>query len=81
MKIRTHSQSDIVELEDGSRWRIFPGDIDVTLGWTPEADLTPIKVDDQISSHLLQSDAGSVRAIAADQHWSEWHVKSVLRGG
>jgi hypothetical protein len=81
MKILSHSQSDIVELEDGSRWRIFPGDIDITLGWTPEADLTPIKVGDQISSHVLESRSGSVRAIAADQNWSEWHVKSILKDG
>jgi hypothetical protein len=33
MKIRSHSESHIVELEDGTQWRIFPGDIDVTLGW------------------------------------------------
>jgi hypothetical protein len=27
MKIPSHSESHIVELEDGSQWRIFPGDI------------------------------------------------------
>lgn len=36
MRILSHSESHIVELEDGSRWQIFPGDLDVTLGWTPE---------------------------------------------
>jgi hypothetical protein len=51
MKIRSHSESHIVELEDGSQWRIFPGDIDVTLGWAPETDLTPLKVHDEIGSH------------------------------
>ena len=31
MKIRSHAESHIVELEDGSRWRIFPGDLDAAL--------------------------------------------------
>ena len=26
MRIRSHSESHIVELDDGSRWQIFPGD-------------------------------------------------------
>ena len=35
MKIRSHSHSEshIVLLEDGSRWQIFPGDLDLTLDW------------------------------------------------
>ena len=28
MKIKSHSESHIVELDDGSRWQIFPGDLD-----------------------------------------------------
>src|ERR1700722_3449651 len=35
MKIRTHSENHIVELDDGSRWQIFPGDLDLTLSWKP----------------------------------------------
>jgi hypothetical protein len=31
MKIKSHSESHIVELDDSSRWQIFPGDLDVTL--------------------------------------------------
>jgi hypothetical protein len=27
MKIKSHSESHIVELDDGSRWQIFPGDL------------------------------------------------------
>ena len=30
MKIKTRSESYLVELDDGSAWNIFPGDIDVT---------------------------------------------------
>jgi hypothetical protein len=31
MKIHRHPESHLVELEDGSKWQIFPGDLDVTL--------------------------------------------------
>lgn len=30
MKIRAHTESHIVELDDGSRWQVFPGDLDLT---------------------------------------------------
>jgi hypothetical protein len=39
MKIRSHSESHVVELDDGFKWQIFPSDLDMTLGWTPEIDL------------------------------------------
>jgi len=40
MKFRSHSESHIVELEDGSQWQVFPSDLDLTLAWKPETDLT-----------------------------------------
>jgi hypothetical protein len=48
MKIRSHAESHIVELDDGSRWQIFPGDIDLTLNWKPETGLTVVAVDEQV---------------------------------
>jgi hypothetical protein len=39
MKIRAHTESHIVELDDGSRWQVFPGDLDLTLAWKPEASV------------------------------------------
>jgi hypothetical protein len=81
MKIRSHSESHIVEFEDGSRWQIFPGDMDVTIGWTPEADITLMKVDDEIGSHVLVSDNGLVRAIPIGETWHLQEAKSVLRDG
>jgi hypothetical protein len=53
MKIRSHSESHIVELDDGSRWQIFPGDRDLTLNWKPETDLAVVRIDDEVSSHAL----------------------------
>jgi hypothetical protein len=58
MKIRSHAESHIVELEDGSWWRIFPGDLDATLDWTPDAELNVVTVDDEVSSRALVSEAG-----------------------
>ena len=50
MKIRSRSESHIVELEDGSRWQIFPSDLDLTLAWTPDTDLTVVAWDDEVES-------------------------------
>ena len=33
MQIKKHDKSHIVKLEDGSSWRIWPGDIALTLRW------------------------------------------------
>ncbi|MBR1092645.1 hypothetical protein JQ621_34810 [Bradyrhizobium manausense] len=78
MKIIAHPESHIVDLEDGSRWRIFPGDLDVTLGWKPETDLTVILIDDDVASHALLSDSGPVRVISGDQIWPGPEVKEKL---
>jgi hypothetical protein len=45
MKIRSHSESYIVELDDGSRWRIFAGDLDLTLNWQPETEIVVMPAD------------------------------------
>ena len=42
MKIKSHSESHIVELDDGSRWQIFPGDLDLTLNGKSETYLTVV---------------------------------------
>ena len=52
MKITKHSESHLVELSDGSKWQIFPGDIDVTLNWQPDTDLELVRIEDEVSSVL-----------------------------
>lgn len=79
MMIRSHSESHIVELEDGSRWQIFPGDLDVTLDWTPEVDLMVLEVDDDIGSHVLISHSGRVRVIRVGESWRVQEARSILR--
>ena len=58
MRIRSHSESHIVEPDDGSRWQIFPGDLDLTLGWKPETELSVVPSDDEVSSHALIGGGG-----------------------
>ena len=63
MKITAHSESHIVELDDGTKWQIFPGDLDVTLHWKPETDVKLVRIDDDISPQALisEGDDGRVR--------------------
>jgi hypothetical protein len=83
MKIRAHSESHLVELDDGSRWRIFPGDLDVTLNWRPDTELKLVRIGDEASSHALVSlsDNSSVRVLAADESWPVEEVKDKLSEG
>ncbi|MGY3698885.1 hypothetical protein HAP41_0000049700 (plasmid) [Bradyrhizobium barranii subsp. apii] len=81
MKIRSHSESHIVELDDGSRWKIFPGDLDLTLNWKPETEIVVMPADDDLSSHLLVGGDAKVRAIAEGESWSAGEVKAVLKEG
>jgi hypothetical protein len=81
MRIRSHAESHIVELDDGSRWRIFPGDLNVTLDWTPETELSAVTIDDEVSSHALTGAGAKVRVIPADASWPVREVKSILKDG
>jgi hypothetical protein len=83
MKIRAHFESHIVELDDGSTWRIYPGDIDVTLDWQPADELKLVRIDNDASSHALisSSDNSRVRVLPTDQQWSVRDVKSRLGEG
>ena len=83
MKIRRHSESHLVEMDDGSRWRIFPGNIDVTLNWQPDDDLKLVLIDDEASSHALvsASDNSSVRVLSVNEDWSAMDVKNILSEG
>jgi hypothetical protein len=83
MKIRAHSESHFVELDDGSQWQIFPGDLDLTLGWKPETDLSCERTEDAVASHVLvnASDRSRVRVIAAGERWPAAEVKKQLRDG
>jgi hypothetical protein len=82
VRIVSHSESHIVELTDGSVWQIFPGDIDLTLGWLPTTELHLFEINDELASHgLVNCDDGScVRVHPWDERWPEAKVKYLLRG-
>jgi hypothetical protein len=81
MKIRSHSESHTVELDDGSRWQIFPGDLDLTLDWQPETDLIVMPSDDEIGSHMLVGGGVKLHVIGSEENWALREVKSVLKDG
>jgi hypothetical protein len=80
MKIRKHSESHLVELDDGSRWRIFPGDLDVTLNWQPDVELKVVRIPDEISSHSLVSgsDNSRVRVLPEGEDWPIEQMRDIL---
>ncbi|AMA58039.1 hypothetical protein [Bradyrhizobium sp. CCGE-LA001] len=83
MKIHAHAESRVVELDDGSQWQIFPGDLATTLSWKPETDLHLEPSRDHVSSHVLvnAADRTRVRVIAAGEGWPDGEVKNALKGG
>jgi hypothetical protein len=83
MKISRHSESHLVELDDGSQWQIFPGDLDVTLSWRPDTDLKLVHIEDEVSSHALISadDNSSVRVLPVGESWPVREVRQILKEG
>src|SRR5204863_3947540 len=83
MLIKKHDKSDIVELDDGSLWRIWPGDIALTLNWLPTTDLLVSDIGDEFCSHTLidQADGSRVRVIEASEDWPVEHVRRSMREG
>src|SRR6266702_6355067 len=81
-RIKSHAKSYIVELTDGSKWRIWPGDLATTLGWTPDAEIETLPIEDEFCSHVLvdQSGGSRVRAIEASNDWPVEETAQVLEG-
>ena len=57
MRIIKHEKSYIVELSDGSMWRIWPADMADTLQWLPTTGIDVNNIDDGIYSHALTNRA------------------------
>nr|WP_218626168.1 hypothetical protein [Bradyrhizobium sp. dw_78] len=70
-------------MDDGSTWRVFPGDLDVTLNWRPETDLKLVHIDDDVSSHALlnNGDNSRVRVLPTSEKWPVKEVKAMLKNG
>ena len=83
MQIEKHDRSHIVKLEDGSSWRIWPGDIALTLGWSPTTVLEVLEINDEFCSHTLidKTDGSRVRVIEASKAWPAQQVRQSLKKG
>jgi hypothetical protein len=83
MRIEQHDKSHIVELENGSRWQIWPGDIATTLQWLPTTELQISAISDELCSHaLIDQEGGSrVRVIEASAEWPVAEVRQSLKEG
>src|SRR5215510_16311834 len=83
MQIEKHDKSHIVKLEDGSSWRIWPGDIALTLAWSPTTVLEVSQIDDEFCSHALidKSNGSRVRAIEASKDWPVQQVRQSFKKG
>ena len=83
MLIKKHDKIGIVELEDGSLWRIWPGDIALTLNWLPTTDLRVSEIDDEFCSHALidQTEGSRVRVIEGSEGWPVEQVRGSMKKG
>ena len=80
MRIKKHERSYIVELEDGSAWRIWPGDLVIPLLWMPSTRLTVSEIDDEYCTHALidRIHGTCVRVMEAAADWSPQEVAGSL---
>jgi hypothetical protein len=71
MLIKRHNKSYIVELSDGSNWRIWPGDLAATLDWGPTTNIDVVEIRDDISTYaLVDRESGSrVHVIGSNACW------------
>jgi len=71
MQITKHDRSHLVELRDGSAWRIWPGDIPKALQRLPTTEIDVADIDDEICSHALidRSSGSRVRVISVSAQW------------
>lgn len=83
LSIKRHETSDVVELSDGSTWRIWPADVAATLAWSPRTTLKVVEVDHMLCSHALVSQADGIKVKAKDgkDPWPARPVRQALAQG
>ena len=79
MRIKKREKSHIVELEDGSTWRIWPGDIAATWQWTPSSRIVVSEIDDPYCTHALTSGTRA-RIIEAAAAFAPEQIEASLIG-
>jgi hypothetical protein len=82
MRVKSHEKSHIVELEDGSAWRIWPRDLAIPLLWMPSTRLTVSEIDDDCCTHALvdRTHGTSVRVIDAAAAWAPEKIEASFAG-
>ena len=80
MRIRKHEKSYIVELEDDSAWRIWPGDLATSLHWMPSTRFEVSEIDDECCTHALidRTTRTSVRVIEAAAAFAPEQIEASL---
>jgi hypothetical protein len=83
LRIERHDKSHVVELSDGTVWRVWPGDVSMTLQWVTTTELILSETEDEFCSHVLvsQTDKSRVRVIDASKDWPVEQVREFLKGG
>ena len=81
MRIKKHEKSYIVELEDGSIWRIWPADLAMILHWVPSNRLAILEIDDEHWTHVLidRFQGTCIRVIEA-AGWAPQEIETSLVG-
>ncbi len=77
-RIARHDTSDVVQLSDGSGWRIWPADVATTLQWFPTTELEIEPAQDEFCSHVLVNRADGSRVRVIDER-SSWPPEQVQR--
>jgi len=80
MRINKHEKSYIVELEDGSEWRIWPGDLAIPLLWMPSTRLSVSEIIGECWTHVLidRWHGTCVRVIDAAAEWVPQKIEASL---
>ena len=80
MRIKKHEKSYIVELEDGSSWRIWLGDLAIPLVWMPSTRLSVSEINGEYWTNVLSDrlHGTCVRAIEATASWAPEDVEVSL---
>ena len=80
MRIKKHEKSYIVELEDGSAWRIWPGDLAIPLLWMSSTRLAVSEIDDEHCTHVLidRLRGTCIRVIEAAAEWTPEKIEASL---
>jgi hypothetical protein len=83
LRIVRHDTMDIVELSNGTRWRIWPADVPATLRWFPDTELDIAASEDRFCSHELinRTDNSRVRVIDENEVWPVEVVRRTLKKG